>query len=79
MWEEQVLEVWGKGSVNACHDQQEVDLERAIGALCSIVMVHVRWDKLKLGFPLEGDGFLISGAGFIVSVLCYWNGIRYTR
>ncbi len=31
--------------------------------------MHVRRDKLKLGVPLEGDGFLISGAGFIVQDL----------
>ncbi len=44
-------------------------LECANGALHSIAVVHVRRDKLKLGVPLEGDGFLISGAGFIVQDL----------
>ncbi len=34
-----------------------------------IAVVHVRRDELKLGIPLEGDGFLISGAGFIVQDL----------
>ena len=34
-----------------------------------IAAVHVRRDELKLGIPLEGDGFLISGAGFIVQDL----------
>ncbi len=44
-------------------------LECANGTLCSIAAVHVRRDELKLGIPLEGDGFLISGAGFIVQDL----------
>jgi hypothetical protein len=30
---------------------------------------HVKRDELKLGVPLEGDGFLISSAGFIVQDL----------
>ncbi len=44
-------------------------LECANGALRSIAAVHVRRDELKLGILLEGDGFLISGAGFIVQDL----------
>ncbi len=67
--EQQVPEVRGKSGINACQDQQEVVLECANGALRSIVAVHVRRDVLKLGVPLEGDGFLISGAGFIVQDL----------
>ncbi len=55
--------------INACQDQQEVVLEYANGALHLIAAVHVRRDKLKLGVPLEGDGFLINGAGFIVQDL----------
>ncbi len=69
MWEQQVPEVWGKSGIDTRHDQQEVVLECANGALRSIAVVHVRRDKLKLGIPLEGDGFLISGAGFIVQDL----------
>ncbi len=44
-------------------------LECVNGMLCSIAVVHVRKDELKLDVPLEGDGFLISGAGFIVQDL----------
>ena len=44
-------------------------LECANGTLCSIAAVHVSRDELKLGIPLEGDGFLISSAGFIVQDL----------
>ncbi len=69
LWEQQVPEVWGKSGINARQDQQEMVLECANGVLCLIAAVHVRRDKLKLGIPLEGDGFLISGAGFIVQDL----------
>ncbi len=41
-------------------------LECANGPLRLIAAVHVGRDELKLGVPLEGDGFLMSGAGFIV-------------
>ncbi len=34
-----------------------------------IAVVYVRRDELKLGILLEGDGFLIRGAGFIVQDL----------
>ena len=43
--------------------------ECADGALCSISAVHVRGDKLELGFPLDGDGFLARGTSFIVKNL----------
>jgi hypothetical protein len=69
MWEQQVAEVWEKSGINALQDQQEVVLECANSALCLIAAVHVRRNELKLGIPLEGDGFLISGAGFIVQDL----------
>ena len=44
-------------------------LECANGTLRLIAAVHVRRNELKLGIPLEGDGFLIRGAGVIVQDL----------
>ncbi len=69
LWEQQIPEVRGKSGINTRQDQQEVVLECANGVLRFIAAVHVRRDKLKLGVPLEGDGFLISGAGLIVQDL----------
>jgi hypothetical protein len=45
-----------------------VVLECANGLFCLVAAMHVRWDKLKLGILLEGDGFLISRAGLIVQI-----------
>ncbi len=69
LWEQQVLEVRGKSGIDTRQDQQEVVLECANSVLPLIAAVHVRRDELKLGISLEGDGFLISGAGFIVQDL----------
>ncbi len=44
-------------------------LERVNGALCLIVAMHVWRDKLEGGIPLEGDGFFIGGAGFVIQDL----------
>ncbi len=65
LWEQQVPEVRGKNGIDARQDRQAVVLECANGGLRLIAAVHVRRDELKLGVPLEGDGFLISSAGFI--------------
>jgi hypothetical protein len=46
-----------------------VVLERENGAFHSVAMVHIRWDKLELGMPLEGDSFVVCHAGFIVEDL----------
>ncbi len=58
LWEKQVPEIRGKHRVYPCQDRQEVALEGADGTLCPIPAVHVRGDKLELGFLLDGDGFL---------------------
>ncbi len=67
--EKQVPEIWGKRRVYPCQDRQEVALECADGALRPIPAVHVRGDKLELGFPLDGDGFLVRGTSLIVKNL----------
>ncbi len=44
-------------------------LERANGAFCPIVAMHVWRDKLESGVPFEGDCFFIGGAGFVIQEL----------
>jgi hypothetical protein len=46
-----------------------VVLECANGTLYPIVVMHVWRDKLEGGVPLEGDGFFISRAGFVIKDL----------
>jgi hypothetical protein len=69
LWEQQVPDIRGKRRVYPCQDRQEVALECANSALCSIPAVHVRGDKLELGFPFDCDGFLVRGASLIVKNL----------
>ena len=68
-WEKEVPKVRWKGRINAGQDCQEVVLERANGALCLIAAMHVWRDELEVGIPLEGDGFFISRAGFVIQDL----------
>ena len=44
-------------------------LEGANGPLCPIVAMHARGNKLKVGIPLEGDGFFVGRAGFVIQDL----------
>ncbi len=69
MRETKVPKVRWKGHINAGQDCQEMVLERANGAFCPIVVMHVWRDELEGGVPLEGDCFLISGAGFVIQDL----------
>ncbi len=39
------------------------------GPLCPIAAMHVRGNKLKGGIPLEGDGFFVGRAGFVIQDL----------
>ncbi len=43
--------------------------EGSNGALCPIAVMHVRGNELEGGFPLEGDGFYVSRAGFEIQDL----------
>ncbi len=44
-------------------------LEGANGALRPITAMHVRRDELEFGVPLEGDGFFVCRAGFVIQDL----------
>ena len=44
-------------------------LEGVNGLLCSIAAMHVQGNKLEGGIPLEGDGFFLRQAGFVIQDL----------
>ena len=44
-------------------------LEGANGALRPITAMHVRRDELEFGVLLEGDGFFVRRAGFVIQDL----------
>ncbi len=44
-------------------------LEGANGPLRLITVMHVRRDELEFGIPLEGDGFFVCQAGFVIQDL----------
>ena len=44
-------------------------LEGANGALRPIATMHVRGDELECSVPLEGYGFFVSRAGFVIQDL----------
>jgi hypothetical protein len=46
-----------------------VVLERANSKFSPVVVMHIWWDKLELGIPLEGDGFLVCLTGLVVKDL----------
>ncbi len=69
MQEKEVPKVRWEGRINAGQDFQEVVLERANGMLHPIAAMHVWRDELEVGIPLEGDGFFISRAGFVIQDL----------
>jgi hypothetical protein len=45
-----------------------VVIEGANGALCPIAVMYVRGNELEGGIPLEGDGFFVSPAGFVIRI-----------
>ena len=69
LWEKEVPKVGWKCSINASQDCQEVVLEGVNGALCPIAVMHVMGNELEGGIPLEGDGFFVSRAGFLIQDL----------
>ncbi len=69
LWEKEVPKVGWERSINAGQDCQEVVLEGANSALCPIAAMHLRGDKPEGGIPLEGDGFFVGRAGFVIQDL----------
>jgi hypothetical protein len=66
LWEKEIPQVGRKSGINSCQDWV---LEGANGALRLIRAMHVRGDELECGVPLEGDGFFVSRAGFVIQYL----------
>jgi hypothetical protein len=69
LWEKEIPQIWRKSGIYPCQDSQEVVLEGANGALRPITMMHVQGDELEFGVLLEGDGFFVRRAGFVIQDL----------
>jgi hypothetical protein len=69
LWEKEIPQVRRKSGIHPCQDCQEVVLEGTNGALRPITAMHVRGDELEFGVPLEGDGFFVRRAGFVIQDL----------
>jgi hypothetical protein len=66
---EKVPKVQGKCGVDAGQYCQEMVLERVNRAFSLVLVMHIWWDKLELGIPLEGDGFFVCHAGLVIKDL----------
>jgi hypothetical protein len=69
LWEKEIPQVRRKSGIHPCQDCQEVVLEGTNGALRPITAMHVRGDELEFGVPLEGDGFFVRRACFVIQDL----------
>ncbi len=69
LWEKEIPKVRRKSGIDPCQECQEVVLEGTNGALRPITAMHVRGDELEFGVPLEGDGFFVRHAGFVIQDL----------
>jgi len=69
LWEKEVPNLGWKSRIDSNQNCQEVVLDGANGVLCLIAAMHVRGDELEGGVLLEGDGFFVRRAGFIVQDL----------
>jgi len=69
LWEQEIPKIRWKRCIDADQDCQEVVLEGANGPLCPIAVMHGKGNKLKGGVPLEGDGFFVGQAGFVIQDL----------
>jgi hypothetical protein len=55
--------------VDAGQHCKEVVLECANSVFSPVSAMHIWWDKLKFGVPLEGDGFFVCRTGLVVEDL----------
>jgi hypothetical protein len=69
LWQRKVPKVRGKCRVNAGQYCKEVVLEHVNSVFGPVLAMHIWWDKLEVGIPLEGDGFFVCRAGLIVEDL----------
>jgi hypothetical protein len=69
LWQKKVPKVQGKCGVDAGQYCQEMVLERANSTFSPVLAMHIWWDKLEFCIPLEGDGFFVCHAGFVVKNL----------
>ncbi len=69
LWQKKVQKIRGKCRIGDSQHCKGVDLERANSAFSLILAMHMWRDKLELGVPLEGDGFLVCHTGLIVKDL----------
>jgi hypothetical protein len=69
LWEKEIPQVRRKSGIDPCQDCQEVVVEGANGALRPITAMHVQGDELEFGVPLEGDGFFVCQASFVIQDL----------
>ncbi len=69
LWEKEIPKVGRKCGIDVGQDCQEVVLEGANGALRLITVMHVQGDELEFGVPLEGEGFFVRQAGFVIQDL----------
>jgi len=69
LWEKEIQKVGRKSGIDSCQNCQEVVLECASGALRPITGMHFQGDDLEFGVPLEGDGFFVRQAGFVIQDL----------
>ncbi len=85
LWQKKVPKVWGKCGVEVSQYCKEVVLECVDSMFNPVLVMHIWWDKLEFGAPLEGNGFFVCCAGLVVKDLevnqktpghqAYHNGI----
>jgi hypothetical protein len=69
LWQKKVQKVRKKCIINASQYCKEDVLERANSSFSPVAVMHIWRDKLELGVPLEGDGFLACRTGLVVEDL----------
>ena len=67
--QKKIPKVRWKCRVDTSQNCKEVVLAHANSVFRLVAVMHIRWDELELGMPLEGDNFLVSCTGLIVKDL----------